>query len=361
MGSQAAFKTAMEAVRHIQDPIPPWDDILTASRVVIGSDAASLIMFGGKQDLLLMRHQGFDAAAEKEYCEHAYQHDAIAEAALRSPAGKWWDTFELQRTDGAARHPFYADYMPRHRMRQIMAFVILGDPDRRAAISFQRQTAKEHAIDSLTHGRVATYLRTLADAIAERERQGNVQLETLEATLSGLGEATFIASPNGRIQRCPTRVIEMLREVGMLGSSEHVLTHYRPDVIAGLLTALNTSAQQEKATSFAAPTSWGRGIRFDIIPAPAIYRLSTERALFVRMHKNSAFAVPEMEELAAFFTLTPAEARVLAGLIAGHSSGEYAHIAGVSEFTVRNHIASLMRKMSCTRQSELVRLGSLLL
>lgn len=72
VGSQTALKTAMEAVRHIQDPIPPWDDILTASRAVVGSDAASLIMFGGEQDLLLMRHQGFDAAAEKEYCEHAY-------------------------------------------------------------------------------------------------------------------------------------------------------------------------------------------------------------------------------------------------------------------------------------------------
>ena len=158
-------------------------------------------------------------------------------------------------------------------MRQIMAFVILGGPDRRAAISFQRQTAKEHAIDSLTHGRVATYLRILAHAIAERERQGNVQLETLEATLSGLCEATFIASPNVRIQRCSTRVVEMLREAGMLGSSEHILTHYRPDVIAGLLTALNTSAQQGNATSFAAPTSWGQCIRLSCTRQSELVRL----------------------------------------------------------------------------------------
>jgi len=361
MGSLAAYKTAMDAVHHIQDLTPPWDDILTASRAVVGSDAASLIMFGGQKDLLLMHHQGFDQAAEKEYCERAYQHDAIAEAALNSPAGKWWDTFELQRMDGAARHPFYADYMPRHRMRQIMAFVILGGPERRAAISFQRQTAKEHAIDDLTRGHVATYLRTLAHAIAERERRVKLQLETLDTTFRGLGEATCVASPNGRIQRCSDAAYEMLREANMLGATDRVLTHCRHDVIAGLRSALTASLIENKATSFAAPASWGHGIRFDIIPAPPIYRLSTEHALFVRMHKNSAFAVPELGELAAFFVLTPAEARVLAGLIAGHTPREIANAAGLAEATVRNQIASLMRKMSCTRQSELVRLGSLLL
>jgi len=350
----------MEAVRHIQDPTPPWDDILRASRAVVGSDSATLMMVGGQHDLLLMHQQGIDAAAEKEYRDLYYQHDAIAEAAVQSPTGKWWDTVELQSREGASRHPFYADYLPRHRMRQVMAYVILGDPERHAAISFQRQTPKENAVDGLTRGPVATYLRALTDAIAERERQGNLQLETLEATLSGFGEATFVASPNGRIQRCSARAYEMLREAGMLGITERVLTHCRQDVVTGLVAALSVSAQQGKATSFAAPTSWGHAIRFDIIPAPSIYRLSTEHALFVRMHKNSAFAVPELEELAAFFALTPAEAKVLAGLIAGHTPSEYARTSGVAEATVRNQIASLMRKMSCSRQSELVRLGSLL-
>lgn len=351
----------MELVRHVQDPTPPWDDILTASRAVVGSDGATLIMFGGKNDLLLMHQQGVDAAAEREYRQFFCQHDALAEAAMASAPGKWWDTVELQRMEGATRHPFYADYLPRHRMRQVMAYVILGDPERRAAISFQRQTPKDNAVDGLARGHVATYLRALTEAIAERERQGNLQLDTLEATLGSLGEATFVVSPNGRIQRCSPRAHEMLREAGMLGASKRVLVHCRQDVLTGLVAALHLSAKQGKATSFAAPSSWGKGIRFDIIPAPAIYRLSTESALFVRMHKTSAFAVPEVEDLAAFFALTPAEARVLAGLIAGHSPSEHARTAGVMESTVRNQTASLMRKMSCTRQAELVRLGSLLL
>jgi DNA-binding CsgD family transcriptional regulator len=361
MGSQATYKVAMEALRHIQDSTPPWDDILTASRAIVGSDGATLMMFSGKHDLLLMHQKGVDAAAEKEYRDYYHQHDAVAEAALASPPGRWWDTVELQRMDGAARHPFYGDYLPRHRMRQVMAYVILGGPERRAAISFQRQTPKDNAVDGLSRGPVAAYLRALSSAIAEREQRGNLQLETIEQTLQGLGEACFIASPSGRLQRCSAAAYDMLREAKMLASETRALHHERQDVIAGLVAALAASFNESLSKSFAAPTTWGHGIRFDIIPAPLLYRLSSEPALFVRMRKNNAFAVPELEELAAFFALTPAEAKVLAGLIAGHSPSDYARTAGVAEHTVRNQIASLMRKMSCTRQPELVRLGSSLL
>jgi len=48
-------------------------------------------------------------------------------------------------------------------------------------------------------------------------------------------------------------------------------------------------------------------------------------------------------------------------LIVGHTSREIANTAGVSEATVRGTVASLMRKISCTRKSARVRLASLLL
>jgi DNA-binding CsgD family transcriptional regulator/PAS domain-containing protein len=361
MGSQTALKTAMEAVHHIQDPTPPWDEILTASRELVGSDGATLMLFDGQHELLLMHQRGVDESAEREYREFYHRHDALAEAAWQSQPGRWWDTVELQRMEGAERHPFFADYLPRHRMRQVMAYIILGDQYRHAAISFQRETRKDDAVDALTHGDVATYLRALTDAIVLRESKGNLQLETLEAMLSSLGEAAFLVGPNGRIQRCSAYAYEMLRQGKMLRPSERSLAHCRPDVTKMLRDALSSCSQQGKATSFAAPTTWGHGIRFDVMPAPASYRLSTEPVLLVRMHASSAFAVPGIEDLAAFFALTPAEAKVLAALISGHSSREYAQSTGVHETTVRNQIASLMRKMSCSRQAEVIRLGSLLL
>jgi DNA-binding CsgD family transcriptional regulator len=78
------------------------------------------------------------------------------------------------------------------------------------------------------------------------------------------------------------------------------------------------------------------------------------------MQACSVFSVPDVAQIKSFFSVTEAEARVLCALIQGHSPLEYAQLAGLAERTVRNHIASLMKKMCCSRQAELVRLGSLL-
>jgi DNA-binding CsgD family transcriptional regulator len=112
---------------------------------------------------------------------------------------------------------------------------------------------------------------------------------------------------------------------------------------------------------FLTPTAWGEGPRFDFVSAPHTFRLATEPLLFVRVRKSSAFIVPGLEEVAVFFSLTPPEAGVLRALVSGHSPAEYAAAVTLSTNTARNHLASLMQKMSCSRQVELVRLGTLVL
>lgn len=55
------------------------------------------------------------------------------------------------------------------------------------------------------------------------------------------------------------------------------------------------------------------------------------------------------------YALTPAEARLLSGLICGQDLGEYAEGAGVGIGTVKTHLKSLFTKTGCHRQSDLVR------
>lgn len=85
-----------------------------------------------------------------------------------------------------------------------------------------------------------------------------------------------------------------------------------------------------------------------------------ELLLLVRARKASAFVSPGVGELAPYFGLSPSEAKVLLALIEGHAPKEIAVSTSVAERTVRNQIAALMQKMYCSRQSELVRLSSLL-
>jgi hypothetical protein len=82
----------MEAVSHIADPTAPWDDVLLTAKAMIGADAATLLMFNERQDLLVLRQTGIDESAEREYTDYYYQYDSLAQAALQSPSGRWWDS-----------------------------------------------------------------------------------------------------------------------------------------------------------------------------------------------------------------------------------------------------------------------------
>ena len=108
------------------------------------------------------------------------------------------------------------------------------------------------------------------------------------------------------------------------------------------------------------PLGWGETYRLDISPANDCLKLGGESVLFVRMRQQSAFKLPEVQAMCLHFKITPAEGRVLLALVAGHTPGEIAAASGVAERTVRNQVASLLQKMDCSRQSELVRLVSLL-
>ena len=361
MKTNATFRNAIEALQHIGDEDPPWDDVLVTAKALIGADAATFIMVEeGTEKLAFVRQSGVDAAAELEYRQHFYQHDVIAHACMDSPAGMWWDSRELQRLPGANRLPFFADFMHRHRTRQVAAFIVHAEPTRHAGIGFQRSTPKDGILGDLSGGHVRAYTDALMAAISARAGHIDTSLAQIESAFIGLDEAIFLVNATGRLIRCSATSCEMLAQAKMLSTTERALTHPHAPAHRSILEALRKALATSSPVTWSVPTGWGTGIRLNIMPAPQGYRLAFEPLLLVRVRKSSVFSTPGVEEVASFFSLTPAEARVLLALIEGRAPREIALTTGVAERTVRNQIASLMQKMSCSRQSELVRLGSLL-
>ena len=187
-----------------------------------------------------------------------------------------------------------------------------------------------------------------------------VRLEAIELTFASLNEATLLVTQGGLIWRLSPLADELLRAAKMISSDEASITHTDPLILQRLQLALTRAISTGACTVVTIPLAWGEAYRLDISPAHASVKLVTENILFVRLCKHSAFKLPEVLELCAHFGITPAEGRVLLALVAGHAPNEIASVSGVAERTVRNQIASLMQKMGCSRQCELVRLGSLL-
>lgn len=360
MGHTLAFRKATEAVKHLADPTPPWTDILTTARTLVGADAGTLMMFDNSEQLLMLEQVGIDRSAELEYRQHFYKEDTLARAAMARPAGIWLDSNRILPPKVMQSNAFHADYLPRCRIGQVLAFVIHKDAFQHAALSFQRLTPQDNAVELLSRGEVFLYLSAFLRELGQRRQACLARLEAIELTFACLNEATVLVTPKGLIWRLSPLAQEQLRAANMVSVDGASLTHTDPFIKQHLQQALMQATSTSTCTSITIPFAWGETYRLDISPAHASVKLGNENILFVRLRKHSAFNVPDAKDLCAHFHITPAEGRVLHALVAGHAPNELAYVFGVAERTVRNQIASLMQKMGCSRQSELVRLASLL-
>ena len=145
MGHTIAFRKAVEAVMHLTDPEPPWNDILSTACDLVGADASTLMMFDKSEQLLMLQQVGVDQAVEQEYRQHFYKEDTLAKAAKAGPAGVWWDSSKILPPSEMRKNAFHADYLPRSRIGQVLAFVVHNDEFEQSALSFQRVTSHAEA------------------------------------------------------------------------------------------------------------------------------------------------------------------------------------------------------------------------
>ena len=359
MGSTVAFHQAMEAIHHLADPVPPWHAILESARKLVGSDAGAFMVFGKGQELLMLEQTGIEEAAEQAYREHFYAEDTLAKAGLDAPAGTWWDDKQILPSCVVQKSAYHTDFLRKHRIGQVLAFYAQSDEFAKVTLSFQRVSPQASPVSALAGGAVARYTRGFVQALAQRSQAALARLESIEAAFASFGEATFLATRTGVVWRLSPLASDVLRSAKMLLADGRI-THADPQMASRLYAVLSCVARTGVAAELVVPVAWGEVCHFDISLAHASVKLGTERILLVRVRKNSAFVLPDVDALCAAFGITPAEGRVLAGLMSGHTAGEYAAVSGVAEPTVRHQIASLMLKMGCHRQAELVRLGDLL-
>jgi len=67
---------------------------------------------------------------------------------------------------------------------------------------------------------------------------------------------------------------------------------------------------------------------------------------------------PSEKDLAEFFGLSPAEARLAAALLTGKTLAHIAADSGIRITTVRTQLGSILRKVGAERQSDLIRILS---
>jgi len=355
-----AVRRATEAVSHLADPDPPWQDILRTARDMVGADSGTLIVFDARHNLLNLSAIGFSEACAADYQNHYYRCDVLERDSRLSPCGTWLDTATMYARGQLQRTEFYTDFMVKHRMAQILSLVVESNAVMHAAVGFQRSTVDARASDRLQSGAYAGYFRALRKQLARRESMLAIGWRSIESAFTDVGEAVLLISKDAMVDKMSTLAARYLDD----GNGWHVrggrLRHADGKLQALFESHCLAVARDGQGRSLASASGWGELFWLDISMAPEALNLIGGRMLLLRMRRKSAFAPPDIDRLESVFAITRAEAAVLAGLATGHSVDEVAMLRNASVLTVRKQVASLLRKMECSRQSELVRLASLL-
>jgi len=194
----------------------------------------------------------------------------------------------------------------------------------------------------------------------QRQQAVAVGWQSIDNAFSSVGEAVMLISKELLVNKMSALELRYLDDGHGWTVRGGKLRHANAKLqrlFEGYCAAIGRDRQMR---SLATTASWGEVFWIDISPAPETLSPAGGRMMLVRMRRKSAFAMPDVGKLEAVFAITRAEAAVLAGLAAGHSVEEVATLRQASVLTVRKQVASLLSKMECHRQSELVRLASLL-
>ncbi|MDM0105715.1 helix-turn-helix transcriptional regulator [Variovorax sp. J22R24] len=354
-GKAVALRRALEAIRHLSDPAPPWLDILQSARDVVGSDTASFLVVEGTRlvDGLTL---DVDSVAEREYFAHFHAKDILLNPTLPWNAGTWFDSEWCLTPEVRSQSEYYNDFMLKHRMRHMLSFQIEAGAQS-AAISFHRASKTEGCDDFLSTGPVGELTTALLSAMADRKAAADRVLTTIDLIDSSFDEATFLVDAEGRVIHACEAARARLDRMSSVGVRAGRLWHSSPKLRKHLEASLRRASLASGPLRVALPGSRTGGCIMDLARADGRLRYDRHPLLLARVSPPRARAEIVLDVLCAALDITAAEGEVLAELVHGATAEEIAAATAVSIHTVRKHIAHLMEKTGCVRQVDLVRLA----
>ncbi|ODV40977.1 hypothetical protein AWV79_02600 [Cupriavidus sp. UYMMa02A] len=314
-------------------------------------------MLGGSGDLLHVSHVGLADSTLQAYEQHFHKLDLLAHAAVKQDAGQWIDSDEAIERQTLLRSEFHNDYLRKHGQNQIFGLLLERGSSRMTAMSFQRATIESGIRERLSSGHIGAYVRSFQEALARKQRLIADDIHMIEEAFTAFGEAICLVSRGGAVIRMSSSCEALFGNHRSLTVRQGRLFHPNRAVHAHLLDKLALAIRSRICTKAAVGLSSGETLSLDISPAPAKLQMIGEPLALVRWRRNTEGRTSDPTALIAAFGITPAEARVLAGLVGGRSPRAYAIENAVSENTVRKQIASLKIKMHCSRVVDLVRMA----
>jgi DNA-binding CsgD family transcriptional regulator/PAS domain-containing protein len=353
----AIYDAALDSTR--------WSGVLERMTAFVGGKAAGLLARDPtRRSVRLLGQCGVDARYLQLYAETYAELGPLArwrpgavEQIVAMP--------ELVTNEDFRGGRFYREWMRPQGWADIAVAVLESSADRRAFLAVARDEASG-MVDDAMRRRLTMLVPHLRRAvqIAQALEFKRAEAATLAGVLDGLSAGLFLVDGSGRIvhaNAAGTRMLTqncVMRAVGgQLACRDSRLTGTLRETIAAV--ADRDGAAARSATAMPLSTADGERHVVHVLPLKSSARLRSGHAdavaaVFVR--KVTLDGTSQSEVIGQTYKLTPAELRVLSGIVEIGGVPEVAAALGVSDATVKTHLGRLFGKTGTARQADLVKL-----
>jgi DNA-binding CsgD family transcriptional regulator/PAS domain-containing protein len=262
--------------------------------------------------------------------------------------------------------PYYQECLKPQGIVDIAQYFLMVTRTRIAGYGFARNerqgavTEREIEIGCLLlpHIRRAVMISDVLDV-------RTIEKTRMEETLEALHCGVILTNGRGQILHANASGEELLRDGNIIKSTAGTLRAVADRPAMELREAISTAASDEAAigkTGLAVPLNeYGRLPLFaHVLPlggSELRTRLQPEAvaAIFIAGDPDEQNAA---KLIATTFGLTPAETRLLAGLLGGQTLTDTAISLGITLQTAKTHLKNIFSKTGATRQGDLLQLGA---
>ena len=238
-------------------------------------------------------------------------------------------------------------------------FLLISDGQRVAELGLSRHESEGQITDDdLALAKLLNPHIRRAVLISDLLNAHQLRAQMLDETLDGLAAGVVVVSHNARILHANRAARQMLDGGGPIVSRGGQLASTDGDATTELRAAIGLAGDEPHMAATGSGTPilgevpavahvlpLRHGQRAQLVPSDAA------AAVFV----NHAAATPRVDTgaLARLYRLTPAETRVLDGLLSGDGLAEIARQFGITEATARTHRTHIFAKTGVSRRAEL--------
>ena len=363
-----SFKPLSELIGSIYDcALEPdrWDQTLADIRDALDAQAAVLHLNDLRRDrVLIQKIVGIEPFWQEQHARYV-----PAMHRLLPPRPTLDEPHVLSRHVSPAviaASPFVQSWLRPQGLIDIMQLFLMHTPSHFLGLGIvwheRHGVATERDIELacllLAHLRRAVAVSNVLDARA-------IACAGIAEALDALRCGVVLVNDDGIILHANRVAVQMLMNGHPIRSAQGMLGAQAQAAAKELQTAIRLSARNETRIGKA-----GIAIRLTEPDAPPVFAhvlpmSGGDRRMRLQPKAVAAVFVPatwdeqdEAATMAATFGLTPAETRVLAGLLAGRTLAEAAAALSVAVTTAKTHLENIFQKTGVNRQVELIALAS---